>query len=36
MERHPIEDRALRMTRTIDPLHIGRADSKYVPESHRR
>jgi len=31
MEQHPIEDRALRMTRTIDPLHIGATDSRSVP-----
>jgi len=31
MEQDPIEDRALRMARTIDSRHIGRADSKSVP-----
>jgi len=31
MEQHPIEDRALRMTRTIDPLHIGATDSRSEP-----
>jgi len=28
MEQHPVERRALRMSRTIDSLHIGKADSK--------
>jgi len=31
MEQHPIEDRALRMARTIDSRHIGGADSRCVP-----
>jgi hypothetical protein len=31
MEQHPVEDRALRMTRTIDSRHIGKADSRSVP-----
>jgi hypothetical protein len=36
MEQHPVEDRALRMASTIDARHIGRADSKSVPETYRR
>ena len=32
MEQDPIEDRALRMARTVDSRHIGRADSRSVPE----
>jgi hypothetical protein len=32
MEQHPVEGRALRMARTIDSRHIGKADSKIVPE----
>jgi len=32
MEQHPVEHRALRMARTIDSRHIGKADSKTVPE----
>jgi len=31
MEQHPIEDRALRMARTVDSRHIGKADSRSVP-----
>jgi hypothetical protein len=30
-EKHPVEDRALRMVRTIDSRNIGKADSKFVP-----
>ena len=36
MEQDPVEDCALRMARAVDSPHIGRADSKCVPESHRR
>jgi hypothetical protein len=32
MEQHPIEDRTLRMARTVDSRHIGRVDPKSVPE----
>ncbi len=31
MEQHTVEDRAFRMSRTIDSLHIGNADSRSVP-----
>jgi hypothetical protein len=31
MEQDPVEDRALRMARTVDSRHIGRADSRSVP-----
>jgi hypothetical protein len=31
MEDHPVQDRALRMARTIDSRHIGGTDSKIVP-----
>jgi hypothetical protein len=34
MEHHPIEDRALRMARTIDSRHIGKACSNNVPEAY--
>jgi hypothetical protein len=35
MEQHPIEDRALRMARTIDSRHIGATDSRSVPRLPR-
>ena len=36
MEKHPIEDRALRMTKAIDSRHIGKADSRSMPEASKR
>jgi len=33
MEQHPVERRALRMARAIDPRHKGKAYSKSVPEA---
>jgi hypothetical protein len=30
--QEPVEDRTLRMARTVDSRHIGRADPKSVPE----
>jgi len=32
MEQDPIEDRVLRMSRTVDSRHIGKADSRSVPK----
>jgi hypothetical protein len=31
MEKHPVQDGALRMSRTVDSRHIGKGDSKSMP-----
>jgi hypothetical protein len=31
MEQHPVENRALRMTRTVDSWHIGEEESRNAP-----
>jgi hypothetical protein len=34
MEDNPVEDRPLRMARTIDSRYIARVDSRTAPEDH--
>jgi len=36
MKKHPIEDRAFRMTSTVDSPHIGNKDSKNAPRTRSR
>jgi hypothetical protein len=35
VKQHPVEDGPLRMARTVDSRHIGKADSKSVPGAIR-